>query len=180
MPQLWQVGCSCGLDLTPGFGTSVCYGYSLNTKTKTLYEVPMCSSGLRIRCCCNCGMAQVAPVVRVQSLAQELPHASGVAKKKKKERHYPFEKLSLWSSCCGTMGLAASLQHQNDGLIPGLAQWVPVLLQLQYLWQLQLRSYPWPVNFRCHRVAKKENKTHTHTHSTIMTQNKDNFEKIQT
>ena len=28
------------------------------------------------------------------------------------------------SSCYGTMGLAASLQHQGTGLIPSLAQWV--------------------------------------------------------
>ena len=63
----------------------------------------MCSSGLRIRCCCNCGMAQVAPVVRVQSLAQELPHASGVAKKKKKRDiillknyHYGVPAVAQW------------------------------------------------------------------------------------
>ena len=30
----------------------------------------------------------------------------------------------LWGIFCGTMGLVASLQHQDSGLIPGLAQWI--------------------------------------------------------
>ena len=31
---------------------------------------------------------------------------------------------SHWSSCCGATGLAATLQHQDAGSIPGRAQWV--------------------------------------------------------
>ena len=41
-------------------------------------------SGLRIWCCCSCGIGcSSAPV---QSLAGELPYASGVAKKKKEKK----------------------------------------------------------------------------------------------
>ena len=32
--------------------------------------------------------------------------------------------LGCWSSHCGTMGLAASLQCQDASMIPSLAQWV--------------------------------------------------------
>ena len=52
------------------------------------------------------------------------------------------------SSCCGTTGLAASLEHWDAGLIPGLAQQVkdPALLQPWHKQQLWLRSEPWPRN----------------------------------
>ena len=64
------------------------------------------------------------------------------------------------SSCRGTTGSAASLQHWDPGSIPGPAQWVKdlVLLQLQRRSQLQLRSDPWPGNPICRGVAKKEKK----------------------
>ena len=34
------------------------------------------------------------------------------------------ERTDLGSSCCGTTGLAVSLQHQDAGSIPSPAQWV--------------------------------------------------------
>ena len=51
----------------------------------------------------------------------------------------------------------------ND-LIPGLAQWIkdPLLLQLWYRSQLQLRLDPWPRNFHVPWGGKKQtNKTKT-------------------
>ena len=53
------------------------------------------------------------------------------------------------SSCCGTMGSVASLQHQDAGSI----------LSLACRSQLWLGSDPWPENSICHRAAKKQNKT---------------------
>ena len=64
------------------------------------------------------------------------------------------------SSCCGTTGLVVSWEHWDTGLIPSLAQWIkdPGLLQLQLRLQLWLRSDPWPKNYTCCRVTKKEKK----------------------
>ena len=45
---------------------------------------------------------------------------------------------SVGSSHCATMGLAASLQHQDTGS------------------QLQLESNPWPGNSMCYGMAKKK------------------------
>ena len=57
------------------------------------------------------------------------------------------------------MGAAVSLWCQEEGSIPGLAQWVedPVLLQVCGL-QLQLPSDLWPSNSICCRVARKGEK----------------------
>lgn len=33
--------------------------------------------------------------------------------------YYHFKIKSIWSSCCGTVGLLASLQHQDTSSIPG-------------------------------------------------------------
>ena len=55
-------------------------------------QSPAGCSGLRISCCHSCGVA--AAVAQIQSLAQELPYASGAAiKKKKKKLEFP-----LWCS----------------------------------------------------------------------------------
>ena len=63
------------------------------------------------------------------------------------------------SSYCGTMGLAASSEHWDKGLIlsPTPAQWVKnlVLLQLWLRSQQQLGSDPWLRNSICHEVAQK-------------------------
>ena len=52
----------------------------------------------------------------------------------------------------GAMGSAASCEHGDVGLIPGLAQWVRGLALLQ-LW---LKSDPWPGNSMCLGQPKKE------------------------
>ena len=56
------------------------------------------------------------------------------------------------------MGLAASLEHWDTGLISSPAQWTkdPVLPQLQCRSQLWLDS--WSGNFICLRAAKKTKK----------------------
>ena len=71
--------------------------------------------GYRIWCCHSYGLDQ--------SLAQELPCATGAAIKKKKKL----------SSHCGATRSVLSLQHWDAGSIPGPIQWVkdPGLLQLQ-------------------------------------------------
>ena len=50
------------------------------------------------------------------------------------ERSTPFKKNS-WSSCCGSAVTKPTSSHEEEGSIPGLAQWVrdPVLLWL-WLW----------------------------------------------
>ena len=61
-------------------------------------------------------------------------------------------------SPCGAMGLEASWECWDIGLIPGPEKWVKDLVVPQ-LWlrlQLRLRSDPWPKNFICHGVAKEE------------------------
>ena len=65
-----------------------------------------------------------------------------------------------WSSCCDTVGLAASWEHWDAGFFPSQAQWVKDVAtpQLQPRWQLQLRSDPWPENSICCRAAKKKEK----------------------
>lgn len=64
------------------------------------------------------------------------------------------------SSCCGTMGSAASGEQWDTGVIPGLAQWV-MDLALPWLWlrsHLWLGSDAWPGNSICHRTAKIKKK----------------------
>lgn len=40
------------------------------------------------------------------------------------QRNKPIEKWASRSSSCGTTGSVISLQHQDVGLIPGLARWI--------------------------------------------------------
>ena len=70
----------------------------------------------------------------------------------------PTSKLLGQSSHCGMTGLAASWDHWDSGLIPGLVQWVKDLVML-HLWLrswLCLRSDPWPGNSICCGAAKKK------------------------
>ena len=84
--------------------------------------VPLWLSRLRIWYC-HCS-GQVTAVAWVQSLAQELPHAVGTALPEKAG----LQKLR-WSSHCGSEETNLTSIHKDEGLIPGLAQWVktPVL-----------------------------------------------------
>ena len=56
------------------------------------------------------------------------------------------------------MGSAASWEHLDTGLIPGLAQWVEdsVFLQLWLRLRLRLRSNLWSGNSICPRGSQKE------------------------
>ena len=59
------------------------------------------------------------------------------------------EKLKVTqSSCYGTKGSVASLEHWDTGSIPGTVQWVKdlVLPQLKYRSKLWLRSDPWELH----------------------------------
>ena len=69
-------------------------------------------------------------------------------------------KTQIRSSCCGAMGLVASWECWDAGLIPGLTQRVkdPALPLLRLRVQLWLGSDPWPGNSICHGTAKKEKK----------------------
>ena len=37
-------------------------------------------------------------------------------------KEHPIKKRSYWSSCCGTAETNSTRIHENEGLIPGLAQ----------------------------------------------------------
>ena len=66
-------------------------------------------------------------MVWVQSLAQGLLQAAGMAKKQKQK---PSKQDGSWSSRCGTAQMNLSRNQEVVGSIPGLAQWVkdPALL----------------------------------------------------
>ena len=69
----------------------------------------------------------------------------------------------LWSSCCGAMGLAVSVECRDGDLIPSPVQWFkdPVLLQLWHRSQLWLRFLPGLsvlYDLGCAKKEKKKNK----------------------
>ena len=87
-------------------------------------------------------------------------------------------------SCYGAMGSAASWEHWDADLIPGLAQWVkgPALLKLQLGSRLGSDLIPGlGAGSICHRVAKNKTKNKqsvflkailvTRTHSNLIVQN---------
>ena len=75
-------------------------------------------------------MSWVTAIAWIQFLAQEILHAMGVAKKKKKRQQAPNEvtcakchisksRLNTWNS----QGSSTSI-HEDEGLMPGPAQWI--------------------------------------------------------
>ena len=68
-------------------------------------------------------MAWVAAVVQIQSPAQEVPHATEVAKKKKGPNSSHLNFFSQ-SSCRGAVETNSTRNHDVAGLIPGLTLWV--------------------------------------------------------
>ena len=69
------------------------------------------------RSCIVSAVARVAAMAQVGSLAWELPHAMGAAKKKKKK-----VKKKFWSSHCGSAVTNLTGIHADVGSIPGLIQ----------------------------------------------------------
>ena len=75
------------------------------------------------------GVAVASSLALIRPPAWDPPYATSAALKSKKKK-------------CGTVGLAASWEHWDIDLIPGLVQWLkgPALPQLWLGLQLQLRS----------------------------------------
>ena len=71
-------------------------------------------------------------MARVRSLAWELLHVVGEAKKKKSlcsfEKRGVVEGPTGWSSDCGTVEMNLTRNNKVVGSIPGLAQWIKDLL----------------------------------------------------
>lgn len=82
------------------------------------------------------------------------------------------------------MELVASWEPWDAGLTPGWAQWIkdPMLPQLQFELQLQLRSHPWSRNSICHGMVKKkkerENTGGVRTHEETRNQSSRNFRHL--
>ena len=72
---------------------------------------------------------------------------------------------ALWSSHCGTTGSAASLQHQDAGSIPGLAQWVKESGVATAVTWVEAVAEIWPM---CQGVAKKKKKNGGSQHNLRM------------
>ena len=61
---------------------------------------------------------RLAATAPIRPLAWEPPYAMGAALKRQKP------KKKIWSSCCGTVEMNLTRNHEVAGLIPALAQWV--------------------------------------------------------
>ena len=61
----------------------------------------------------------------VNSIWQDLTPSMIKTKQQQKKQH--TQTVNLENSCCSTMGLAASLECWDAGLISGLAQWVKAI-----------------------------------------------------
>ena len=100
--------------------------------------LPARCSGLRFWCCLSCGVGHiVCTTVWIQSLAWELPYATGVAIKKK-----GVPVVVQWSQKCLCSG-------RDAGWMPGPVQWVygSSVAELWCSLQLWFRFDPWPENF---------------------------------
>ena len=97
------------------------------------------SYGVGLRCgsdmvlLCLWLWCMLANTALIRPLVWELPHAMGVALKKKKKKE----------SDCSSLGHCRAL-----GSIPGLAQWVKGLVLLY----LRLRFDPWPRSFHMNKI----------------------------
>ena len=84
-------------------------------------------------------------------------------RKEGKRKKVKKRKKQFRTSCCSAMVLVVSLQHQDAGSIPGLAQWDKDLARCQLRCSLQLwhrstasLSDPWSGNSVSRGVAKRE------------------------
>lgn len=109
-----------------------------------------------------CGLFKILPIFQGRGILLSLKFCVGFLSTVGK---ITFSRCTFWSSCCGTMGSAVSLQCWDAGSIlcwhSGLKD--PALLQLQHRLQLWLGSDSWPGNSICHQEAKKKKEKYSLT-----------------